>query len=114
MIGESASYALLSVAAAVENLRLTDTVQLLKRQIDGQEVATLQREVATLRTELLAVAEQLEQLRGSPQRQASQDSSLRQQHAVHQAQQEIERVRQDMQLQVNLRTSSMVHHSKLC
>ena len=59
----------------MENLRLTNSVQLLQRQIDGQEVATLQREVATLRTELLAVAEQLEQLRGRPQRQVSQDNS---------------------------------------
>ena len=88
----------------MENLRLTNTVQLLQRQIDGQEVATLQREVATLRTELLAVAEQLEQLRGSPQRQVSQDNSLRLQQAVHQAEQETERVRQDMQLQVSVET----------
>ena len=98
----------------MENLRLTNTVQLLQRQIDGQEVATLQREVATLRTELLAVAEQLEQLRGSPQRQASQDRSLQQQQAVHQAQQETERVRQDMQLQVSLETLTQSSSLQLC
>ena len=88
----------------MENLRLTNTVQLLQHQIDRQEVVTLQQEVATLRTELLAVAEQLEQLRGSPQKQVSQDNSLRLQQAVHQAQQETERAHQDMQLQVSLET----------